>query len=376
MQQVLFRKMTATADFLRDLCRVFRDSMLDSHFEHPVSDAFRLLTHSASAVRAFRHSLWAAMQRVVDLSIVIPVYNGSGTIAGVVSDALSVFANDRFEIVLVNDGSTDESEETCVRMAAQNPMRIKYVHLARNFGEHHAVLAGLSHCVGSSVGVLDDDGQNPPSELRRIWSHLLETDADVVYGRYIEKQHHWFRNAGSWFNDVMATWLLGKPRSLYFSSFKVMARPVVEEILKYRGPFPYLDGLIFRSTNRIGQIDVDHRMRAGGRSGYTLRRLLRLWLDMFTGFSIAPLRALFMTGAALLVVGLLTLTALVIDRAWIHPERPLGIAGTLICGLPFAGLQLAALGLVGEYVGRILMHQTGAPSYVVRYVREGDPAGE
>src|SRR6516164_3596758 len=178
-----------------------------------------------------------------ELSLVVPVYNGSRTIAALVEQIEMIFATRRFDIILVNDGSEDESEMICSELAEKFPQTVTFVNLSRNFGEHNAVLAGLSHARGQYVAVLDDDGQNPPNEILRMLEELKRNNYDVVYGRYIEKKHSWFRNAGSWFNDRIATLMLQKPKDLYLSSFKVMNRFVANQIIKYRGPYPYTDGL-------------------------------------------------------------------------------------------------------------------------------------
>src|SRR6266478_6638209 len=220
-------------------------------------------------------------RETVELSLVIPVYNGSRTIGPLVERIQTIFATTPFEVILVNDGSDDESEMVCSELAKKFPQTVAFVHLGRNFGEHSAVLAGLSHTRGQYVAVLDDDGQNPPEEITRMLQELKRKNFDVVYGHYIEKKHSRFRNAGSWFNDRVATFLLQKPKELYFSSF---------EIIKHRGPYPYTDGLIYRTTRKIGQIPVEHRASASGPSRYTFRKLVRLWLNMFLNFSIKPLR--------------------------------------------------------------------------------------
>ncbi len=269
-----------------------------------------------------------------ELSLVIPVYNGSRTIGPLVEQTAKIFGSTSFEIVLVNDGSEDDSERVCVKLAEKFPQNVTFVHLSRNFGEHSAVLAGFTQARGRYVAVLDDDSQNPPEEVVRMLDELKRKNYDVVYGHYIEKKHSWFRNLGSRFNDRIATLMLHKPKDLYLSSFKVMNRFLVNEIIKYRGPYPYTDGLIYRVTRNIGQIPVEHRVSASGPSRYTLRRLVRLWLNMFLNFSIKPLRIS-------VYVGLLA-------------------------------IQLMILGLVGEYLGRLYLDHTGTPQYVVRYsMREG-----
>lgn len=304
-----------------------------------------------------------------DLSLVIPVYNGSRTIGPLVEQITKVFGSSSFEVVLVNDGSEDDSEAVCKQLTEVFPSTVVFVHLSRNFGEHNAVLAGFKQARGRYVAVLDDDGQNPPEEVSRMLEELKRKDYDVVYGHYIEKKHSAFRNFGSWFNDRIATIMLHKPKDLYLSSFKVMNRFVIEQITKYRGPYPYTDGLIYRVTRNIGQIPVEHRASFEGRSRYTFRRLLRLWLNMFLNFSIKPLRLSIYVGLLTSCLSIVALIAIFIDRIWITPNVTLGIPTVLGTIVLLAGIQLMILGLVGEYLGRLYLDQTGTPQYVIRYVK-------
>ena len=304
-----------------------------------------------------------------ELSLVIPVYNGSRTIGPLVEHTAKIFGSTSFEIVLVNDGSADDSETVCAQLAEKFPQTVTFVHLSRNFGEHSAVLAGFTQARGRYVAVLDDDGQNPPEEVIRMLDELKRKNYDVVYGHYIEKKHSWFRNLGSRFNDRIATLMLRKPKDLYLSSFKVMNRFLVNEIIKYRGPYPYTDGLIYRVTRNIGQIPVEHRVSQSGPSRYTLRRLVRLWLNMFLNFSIQPLRISVYVGLFASCLSIVALVAILIDKLWITKNVTLGIPTVLGSIVFFAGIQLMILGLVGEYLGRLYLDHTGTPQYVVRYVR-------
>ncbi|MEX0716158.1 MAG: glycosyltransferase family 2 protein [Planctomycetaceae bacterium] len=315
------------------------------------------------------------------LSMVIPVYNAAATIGPLVERIHELFeAEDRplggepFEIVLVNDGSDDDSETVCGELADRHPETVRFLQLSRNFGEHSAVLAGMNAARGEFVAVLDDDGQNPPEEVLRMVAHLTRHGYDVVYGRYRERKHGWFRQAGSAFNDRMANFMLGKPKHIYFSSFKVMSRFIVDRVVEYRGPFPYIDGLIYRTTTNIGQIDVEHRERQAGESGYTLKKLVKLWLNMFLGFSIAPLRLMVLTGFGIALLGGLGIVAVLVDK-WINPEVPHGIPTVLVSISFFAGVQLMVIGMIGEYVGRIFLEQNGMPQYVIRYEKQGNVAG-
>src|SRR5262249_5037673 len=302
-----------------------------------------------------------------ELSLVIPVYNGSRTVGALVEHTIKIFGLTPCEIVLVNDGSEDDSEKVCAQLAQKFPQSVTFVHLSRNFGEHNAVLAGFSHSSGCYIAVLDDDGQNPPEEVVRMLDELKRKNYDVVYGHYIEKKHSWFRNLGSSFNDRIATLMLHKPKDLYLSSFKVINRFVANEITKYHGPYPYADGLIYRVTRNIGQIPVEHRVSGGGPSRYTFRRLVRLWLNMFLNFSIKPLRVSVYVGLFASCLSLVALVGILIDKLWIPPNLTVGIPTVLGSIVFFSGIQLMILGLVGEYLGRLYLDQTGTPQYVVRY---------
>jgi len=314
-----------------------------------------------------------AEETTPELSLVIPVYNASATVGLLVDQIAKAFASASFEIVLVNDGSEDESEAVCVRLAETFPQTVVFVHLSRNFGEHNAVLAGFKQARGRYVAVLDDDGQNPPEEVLKMLQELKRKNYDVVYGHYIEKKHSAFRNLGSWFNDRIATIMLHKPKDLYLSSFKVMSRFVVDEITKYRGPYPYTDGLIYRVTRNIGQVPVEHRSSVRGPSRYTLRKLIRLWLNMFLNFSIKPLRLSIYVGLLTSCLSVVALIAIFIDRIWITPNVTLGIPTVLGTIVLLAGIQLMILGVVGEYLGRLYLDQTGTPQSVIRYVKRNDP---
>jgi len=307
------------------------------------------------------------------VSIVIPVYNGAATIGALVEQLIGTLApRYALEIVLVNDCSPrDNSEEECLRLHRAHPQIVSFYSLAKNVGEHNAVMAGLNHTHGEYVVIMDDDFQNPVSEVITLIEAIRESGVDVVYSYYAKKQHSLLRNLGSRFNDWMATIMLGKPRDLYLSSFKVINRFVVREIVKYDLPFAYIDGLILRVTSRIGRVQVAHHARAHGQSGYTLRKLVSLWLNMFTNFSILPLRAAMAVGFVFALVGLGVGVYTIIEKLT-NPALPVGWAMTVVMIAIFSGVQLMAMGMIGEYLGRMFLSQNKKPQYVVRaaYERE------
>jgi undecaprenyl-phosphate 4-deoxy-4-formamido-L-arabinose transferase len=301
------------------------------------------------------------------ISIVIPVYNGARSIGPLVDRLIDVLNTHTLQIVLVDDGSPDDSDVVCRSIYHRYPETITYVKLARNFGEHNAVMAGLRHARGDYVVIMDDDFQNPPEEVTRLVDFACTHGYDVVYTYYTRKQHHWFRNLGSRLNDRVANFMLNKPPDLYLSSFKCLNRFTVREILAYQGPFPYLDGLVLRCTRNIGRIEVRHEPRREGHSNYTFRKLVRLWLNMFVNFSVMPLRVSTLMGLLFSSFGFLLGLGVLIEKL-MHPATPVGWASVIVVVVLFSGVQLIMLGLLGEYLGRLFLTDNQTPQYVVREV--------
>jgi undecaprenyl-phosphate 4-deoxy-4-formamido-L-arabinose transferase len=304
------------------------------------------------------------------ISIVIPVYNGATTIGELVDRLIDILDTNRLQIVLVNDGSADQSDLVCRSLCVRHPETVTYVNLSKNFGEHNAVIAGLRHARGDYVVIMDDDFQNPPEEVTRLIDHACAHGYDIVYSRYPRKRHHWFRNLGSRFNDLVANFMLDKPRNLYLSSFKCLSRFTVREIIKYTGAYPYIDGLALRCTRNIGTVEVTHRSRRNGRSNYTLRRLVRLWLNMSVNFSVMPLRLSGLMGLVFSVVGFLLGVWAFVEKL-LRPDTPIGWASVLVAIVLFSGVQLLMLGLIGEYLGRLFLTSNRTPQFVVREVFGG-----
>jgi undecaprenyl-phosphate 4-deoxy-4-formamido-L-arabinose transferase len=300
-------------------------------------------------------------------SIVIPVYNGARTLGPLVNRLIGLLNTHALEIVLVDDASQDNSDDVCRSLQHQYLDTVTYVKLAKNFGEHNAVMAGLHHAHGDYVVIMDDDFQNPPEEVARLIDFASAHNYDIVYTRYPKKHHHWFRNIGSRLNDRVANFMLNKPKDLYLSSFKCLSRFTVREILKYPGPYPYIDGLALRCTRNIGTIEVRHEARREGRSNYTLRKLVRLWLNMFVNFSVMPLRVSALMGLGFSLFGFLLAIYVFIERM-VRPDVPIGWASVLVASVLFSGVQLVMLGLLGEYLGRLFLTANQTPQFVVREV--------
>jgi glycosyltransferase involved in cell wall biosynthesis len=304
------------------------------------------------------------------LSLVIPVYNGAGSIAELVGALENLPIAGGHEIVLVNDGSADDSLAVCQTVIERARVPMTLLNLARNYGEHNAVITGLRYAAGEHIITMDDDLQNPPDEVQRLLTFAQRSGKEVVYTYYGDKQHSAWRNLASRFANRVADFVLDKPPSLYMSSFRCMTAFVAREVTRYQGPFPYIDGLILQVTDNIGSLPVRHLPRATGTSNYTMRRLLRLWMNMFVNFSVMPLRISTITGFALSALGAVGV-AMAVSEALISSPPP-GWASLMAAVLLLSGVQLMILGMIGEYLGRLYLTANRKPQSVIREVRRAE----
>ncbi len=302
------------------------------------------------------------------ISFVIPCYRSQNTICAVVDEieqTMSTLPAYDYEVILVNDCSPD-GVFSVIKELAEKDGRITAVDLARNFGQHAALMAGLRHSSGDIAVCLDDDGQTPADEVGKLLEKI-EAGYDVVYASYAEKQQNGFRRFGSELNGKMTEIMLGKPRELGLTSYFAARRFVVDEMLRYEHCYPYVMGLVLRSTKNICNVAVNHRARTEGKSGYSLGKLLSLWMNGFTSFSIKPLRMAAYAGGFIALAGFVYALIIVIRYFTIH-MAPLGWSSTTALLLILGGIILLVLGLVGEYVGRIFMCVNASPQYVEREV--------
>lgn len=310
------------------------------------------------------------------LSFVIPCYGSETTIEIVVNEireTLKQRPEYDYEIILVNDCSPDRVWPR-IRALALADSHITGIDLAKNFGQHAALMAGYRHCTGDLIISLDDDGQTPACELFTLVDKMKE-GWDVVYASYAHKMHSGFRNFGTWMNERMTESLIGKPKGLRVTSYFIMRRFIADEILRYENAYPYIEGLIFRATRNIANVPVTHHERMVGESGYTFSKLLALWFNGFTAFSVKPLRIATFCGSACACIGFLYGIYVVI-RKLVDSSIEMGWSSIIASIFFLGGLILIMLGMIGEYIGRIYISINNAPQYTIRQVVTADSSSD
>ncbi|MBX9766196.1 MAG: glycosyltransferase family 2 protein [Bdellovibrionales bacterium] len=298
------------------------------------------------------------------ISFVIPCYRSAKTVGHVVEEIVSTVSNiSDYEVILVNDASPDNTLSVLIELAGSNK-KVKVVDLAKNFGQQGAWMSGFQYVTGDLVVILDDDGQCPVQELPKLLSKLNE-GYDVVFSKYPNKKHSFTRKIATRVNFWFAEVLVGKPKGLAITNFCVLRRYVISEVIKYTNPYPYFAGIVLKITDKIANVEVEHRSRISGESGYNLRKLISLCLDGFTAFSIKPLRIASVSGVLFTILSFLYGIYLIIQKL-LHPEIPLGYSSLMTATLFLSGAIMLMLGLMGEYLGRIYISLNRIPQYVVR----------
>lgn len=302
------------------------------------------------------------------VSFVIPCYRSEHMIGKVVEEinrTMEGMPQYTYEIVLVNDCSPDDTFGA-IKALAETYSFVKGINLAKNFGQHSALMAGFRHITGDVVVCLDDDGQTPADEVGKLLARIEEGE-DVVYAKYDHKQHSAFRNMGSKVNELMTRFMLGKPKELYISSYFAARRFVIDDVIRYENSYPYVIGLVLRATKRISNVSVNHREREEGTSGYTIKKLLGLWFNGFTAFSVKPLRIATLMGGVSAACGF-AYGLYTIIKKMVIPDVPVGFSALMSAIVVFGGMIMLMLGLIGEYIGRIYISLNSAPQYVIRDV--------
>lgn len=299
------------------------------------------------------------------ISIVIPCYYSEKSIRKVVKLVIEEFEKNEgyeCEFVLVNDGSKDGTFEEIKKLGAEHS-NVCGVNLMRNFGQHNALMASLQYANGDYILGMDDDLQTHPSQIFKL-IHKIEEGYDLVYGTYPEKKNSSLKNLSSKLNEVSSRIMLNRPKEIVSSNFWIITKAVKEEVKKYDSFNPYIDGIFYRVTHNIGNVEVEHFKREFGTSNYTLKKLMNLWLA-YWNFSVIPLRVSFFLGMFSALAGVLIAIAVVINKI-VYPDITVGWSSTLCVMVLFFGLVLMVLGIIGEYLGKIILILNNTPQYIVR----------
>lgn len=305
------------------------------------------------------------------ISVVIPCYRSEHTIQPVVSNLCRILEQRSgaydYEIILVSDHSPDNVYAVIAELARQNP-KIHGMEFSRNFGQHAALMAGYRKCTGDIVVSMDDDGETPAGEMFKLIDKL-EEGYDAVYAAYPDVKHNWFRNVTSKMTRRIMGNMIGIPNGLYTSSYYAAKKFVIDEMVKYENPYPFTTGLLFRTTHNAANVTVEHCKRLHGSSGYSLRKLISLFMNGFTAFSVKPLRLATILGFLFATIGLLYGIFIVI-RKLILPNIATGYSSMMAAILFMGGMIMLMCGMIGEYIGRIYISMNKAPQYVVKQTTE------
>ncbi len=306
------------------------------------------------------------------ISFIIPCYRSEKTLPSVIQEIekkmwelLQAGKDYCYEIILINDCSPDETYRT-IKKICETHSHVKGIDFSKNFGQHAALMAGLRMAKGDYIVCMDDDGQTPANEVDKLLDKL-DMGYDAVYAQYENKQHSGFRNWGSRINENMLRIMLNKPKDLYVSSYFAVRRFVVEDMIRYQNAYPYVIGLVLRTTKKVTNVVVQHRIRSEGKSGYTLKKLLGLWFNGFTAFSVKPLRIATILGVVFAIMGFIYGIYTIIKKVF-NPAVPVGFSSLMAVLVLFGGIIMIMLGMIGEYIGRIYISMNNSPQYVIREI--------
>lgn len=304
----------------------------------------------------------------LEISIVIPVYNSSSIIEELqkqIAQAMTV----SYEIIFVNDCSNDDSWKKIVALSKQFP-DITGIHLRKNSGQDNALLAGLRMAKGNYCVIMDDDLQHNPKDIITLYNECKK-GFDVCYANFNSLKQTAVKNIGSSTNGRMAELLVSKPKGIYLSPFKIINKSTVAEIAKFAGPYPYIDGIILTITQNLSQVAVEHQTRFSGKSNYTFSKSVSVFMKLFTGFSVLPLRLATITGCIATVVGFILLIKYLYDY-FIAKNFIEGWTTVVVLIILFGGLILITLGIIGEYIGRMYLTLNNKPQYSISEIVKSD----
>jgi len=287
-----------------------------------------------------------------EISIVIPVFNSGDILNELHRQIQLALKNKTFELILVDDCSSDNSWEV-IKLLAAKDKNIIAIKLRKNFGQDNALMTGFKYASGNFVVIMDDDLQHSPYDIIKLYERCRE-GFDICYAKFFEKEHNFWKKTGSAFNGFSAVMLFDKPKGIYMSPFKIVKLEIIKEILQYTGPLPYVDGLLLEVTRNLATVEVEHFARFKGKSNYNLFKSLSVYLKTLTGFSVIPLRFASVVGFISSIAGFVMAIYFIIEYFAINATVE-GWTSLIISILIVGGLMLMSLGLIGEYLGRMFL---------------------
>ena len=300
----------------------------------------------------------------IEVSIILPVYGSENTLTELTRQINNVMSENKYsyEIIYVCDQSPDKSWEVIKRLTKKYKY-LKGILLRVNAGQHNAIMAGLSESKGRYVITMDDDLQHAPTDII-VMINELKKGYDVIYANFEKRNHSLWKVFASRLNNIFASYLLKKPIQLYLSPFRAINSSIIKDLLKYRGPYVYLDGLILMVTNKISSVTVKHHPRFADKGNYGFKRSFSLWLKMATSFSLAPLRLTSIAGFLLSLIGF-SLAIYFIYKKLTVGILVSGWTSLIVTILIVGGLQMLAIGMIGEYLGRALLTLNNKPQFII-----------
>ena len=301
---------------------------------------------------------------MIEISIVVPVYNSEDNLTELCFQVEDALKDISYELILVNDSSTDNSWKVIEQLSVKYA-QVNGVNLRKNCGQDNALMAGLNLSKGNYAVIMDDDLQHSPYDIVKLYEACKNSSSDVCYANFEKREQALWKNFGSWFNGKISEWMMNKPKHIYLSPYKIFTREIVDEIIKYVGPYPYVDGLILWVTDNIIQIDVEHHKRFKGSSNFNFTRSISVFLKNVTTFSVTPLRVASIVGSICSVIGFVMIVYYLIDY-FVHKNVVEGWTTLAVLQLFMGGLLLLSLGLKGEYLGRTYMNVNNKPQFTIK----------
>jgi len=303
---------------------------------------------------------------MIEISIVIPVYNSEDNLVELCHQIFDALNNVKYEVLLINDQSKDNSW-SIIKQICTEYKQVIGINLRKNAGQDNAIMAGLNYVKGNFIVIMDDDLQHSPYDIISLYENCIKNYTDICFGNFKRLKQAFWKNLGSWLNGKISEWLLDKPKNIYLSPFKIIRREVTDEIIKYTGPYPYIDGLLLSVTNSMIQINIEHHKRFKGKSNFNLPRSISVFLKHVTTFSVTPLRIASIIGIITSITGFVLIPYYLYEYLFNYNIVE-GWTTLVILLLIIGGLILLSLGIIGEYLGRSYLNINKKHQYIIKEI--------